>query len=155
MASAGPCGWKLFPLKSRVTHSRRDEGIAVKMSGGIITQQRQCVSRGTRPGSILHSQHHFFRLLLLLLFHFPFPRVCFTLHSAQGRSWSWSWLCLLRHSSLLSSLGGWGQGGGRGMVLWEGKEHVMLTWVVKAWTYLGKCSFITSHTHSFSSDSPC
>ncbi len=64
------------------------------------------------------------------------------LHSSQGRSCS-SWdtvACCLA----------WGA---EGVVLWEGKEHVMLTWVVKAWTYLGKCPFIPSHTHSFSLDS--
>lgn len=68
-----------------------------------------------------------------------FPTVF--LHSAQwlildGASWDTVACCLA-----------WGA---EGVVLWEGREHVMLTWVVKAWTYLRKCPFISFHTRPFS-----
>lgn len=65
------------------------------------------------------------------------------LHSSQGRSR----LCPLRHSSLLSGPGSWRNG----VMRRQGTCYVNLGG--KAPTYLGKCPFITSYTHSFSSDS--
>lgn len=61
----------------------------------------------------------------------------------------WSRLCLLRHSSLLSGQESQSGGRGGGWVLWDGKEHVMLTWVVKPEHIWEKCPFIPSLAQFF------
>lgn len=95
---------KAVSSQSYVTHSRTDERVTVKKKiWAGVTQQpvgRQCVSEEV----ILALRLTFTSSAPLWIFRFYFLDVSqrVFLHSSQGRSR----LCLPRHSSLLSGLGG-------------------------------------------------
>lgn len=118
--------------KTEHTHAARFDGFSWPPRTKAVSSQRRDVT--LKYEELLHNT-----LLEVALspLDFSFQLRDFSqrafLHSSQGRSRP----CLLRHSSLLSGLEGL-----KG-VLWEGEEHVMLTWVVKAWTYLGKMPLYT------------